>query len=70
MTTEQEVKAAVRLLAPFDREMYFYFLPVAKIELGLPEDERSLRAAVLALAKTKRNRQVRREKRWPYTDNT
>ena len=48
----------------FDREMYAYFLDIAKAVAGVSSNENSLSAARTAAALTMRNRRIRREKGW------
>lgn len=61
---ERQVRDSVKKMAETDRLVYFDHLAIAKAELGLAESDRSLAAANLALARTFRNRRVRREKAW------
>lgn len=62
---EQQVRQSVKTMNDTDKLVYFDHLAIAKAELGLAESDRSLAAANLALARTFRNRRVRREKGWP-----
>ena len=49
-------------LAPFEREMYAYFLEIAKDIDGVPQDQQSIPSANKAAAWTINNRRIRQQK--------
>lgn len=52
-------------LSPFDREMYIYFLEIAKHMMNVPQEKQSIPAANLAAACTIRNRRIRQQQGHP-----